>query len=36
VLRIPIRFLSGAYAPGHQAVAADSRSREQTRASVSR
>jgi hypothetical protein len=36
VLRIPLRFLSRRYAPGHQAVAADSRPCEQARVSVSR
>jgi hypothetical protein len=36
VLRITIRFLSRRYAPGHQAVAADSRPRKQAIVSVSR
>jgi len=35
-LRLAIRFLAGAYAPGHKAVAADSRPREQARVYVSR
>jgi len=35
-LPIAIRFLAGAYAPGHQAAAAGSRSREQARVYVSR
>jgi len=35
-LRITIRFLAGAYAPGHQADAAVSRPREQARVYVSR
>ena len=35
-LRIAIRFLAGAHAPGHQAAAAVSRPREQARVYVSR
>jgi len=35
-LPIAIRFLAGAYAPGHQAAAAGSRPREQARVYVSR
>jgi len=35
-LLIAIRFLAGAYAPGHQAAAAGSRPREQARVYVSR
>jgi hypothetical protein len=35
-LRIAIRFLAGAYAPGHQADAAGSRPREHARMYVSR